>query len=184
MPSRSSSPARVATAPNFIPLEAIRVAAPCSADWNAMHGDDRARFCGSCQKNVYNLSALTRAEAEALILEKEGHVCVRFYQRADGTVLTQECPVGLLQIDKRIKGRLAVAAFFLALTILSSAWATGVLNEPISTAKTAVFGTPTPPPPVMMGAMIAMPPTTPVPSTTPVPPAPPVSTDSLPKVGE
>lgn len=76
------------------PLE-IRVASPCSASWDAMDGDDRARFCVHCTKNVYDLSAMSRAEAEALVRGKEGRLCVRFYRRADGTVLTDNCPVGL-----------------------------------------------------------------------------------------
>ena len=29
-------------------LSAIQIASPCTADWNAMTGDDRARFCGEC----------------------------------------------------------------------------------------------------------------------------------------
>ena len=41
-------------------LEDVRVASPCNASWDAMKGDDRVRFCGECQKNVYNLSAMTR----------------------------------------------------------------------------------------------------------------------------
>lgn len=66
-----------------------------------MTGDEKARFCGSCRKNVYNLSEMTRAEAEALILEKEGRLCVRFYQRSDGTVLTKDCPKGIRAVQKR-----------------------------------------------------------------------------------
>jgi hypothetical protein len=76
-------------------LESLRVATPCSADWGDMTGDERVRFCGKCEKNVYNLSAMTRVDAEALVREKEGRLCVRFYQRADGTVLTADCPVGV-----------------------------------------------------------------------------------------
>src|SRR5688500_3609243 len=53
-------------------LENIRVATPCRADWKLMTGDERTRHCGDCKKNVYNLSNMTRDEAEALILEKEG----------------------------------------------------------------------------------------------------------------
>lgn len=80
---------------NLIPLESIRVAAPCHADWDKMTGDSRARFCGSCEKHVYNLSGMTRAEAEALVRAHEGELCVRFARRADGTVVTGNCPVGL-----------------------------------------------------------------------------------------
>jgi hypothetical protein len=75
-------------------LSDVRVASPCSADWNAMQGDERVRFCGACEKNVYNLSSMTAEEAERLIAEKEGDLCVRYHQRADGTVLTEDCPVG------------------------------------------------------------------------------------------
>lgn len=73
-------------------LEDLVIATPCKAPWDAMAGDDRVRFCRDCRLNVYNLSAMTRAEAEALVREKEGRLCVRFFQRPDGTVLTQYCP--------------------------------------------------------------------------------------------
>lgn len=81
--------------PNIIPLEAIQIAKPCRADWDKMTGDQRARFCGSCHKNVYDLSQMTRADAQQLIQEKEGNVCVRLYRRPDGTVITSDCPVGI-----------------------------------------------------------------------------------------
>lgn len=82
-------------------LDNIRVATPCSADWAAMTGDERTRHCGSCSKNVYNLSSMTRDEAEALIVEKEGNLCVRYFQRKDGTILTKDCSVGISQKRKR-----------------------------------------------------------------------------------
>jgi len=82
-------------------LESVRVASPCNASWDAMTGDDQVRFCGQCQKNVYNLSAMPREEAEQLIREREGSICVRLYRRADGTVLTSDCSVGLRK--KRIR---------------------------------------------------------------------------------
>ena len=80
--------------PNIIPLEALQIARPCRADWNAMTGDERARHCGSCAKTVYDISQMTRDEAHQLIAANEGHVCVRLYKRADGTVITSDCPVG------------------------------------------------------------------------------------------
>ena len=79
----------------LIPLESVRVANPCSADWDKMQGDDRVRFCQSCAKNVFNLSELSKAEAEKLITEKQDDLCVQYYQRIDGTVITDDCPVGL-----------------------------------------------------------------------------------------
>ena len=85
-----------------IPLDNIKVASPCPADWNAMVGDVRKRFCAQCELNVYNLSGMTRQEAEALIMKSEGRLCVRFYRRGDGTILTKDCPVGLTAIRRRV----------------------------------------------------------------------------------
>jgi hypothetical protein len=85
-----------ARAPRQLPvLEDIRIASPCHARWDEMSGDEQARFCGGCKKNVYNLSAMTREAAEALVRAREGDLCVRFYRRADGTVLTADCSVGV-----------------------------------------------------------------------------------------
>jgi hypothetical protein len=75
-------------------LDELQIASPCEQSWDDMKGDERARFCQSCSKNVYNLSGMTRAEAKTLLQDTEGRVCVRFYRRSDGTVLTSDCPVG------------------------------------------------------------------------------------------
>jgi len=82
-------------------LDNIRVATPCSADWAKMAGDERVRACGDCQKNVYNLSDMTRDEAQALIIEKEGKLCVRYFQRADGTILLKDCVIGARRKRRR-----------------------------------------------------------------------------------
>lgn len=90
-------------------LSQTQVAAPCSADWNAMKGDEFSRFCDHCSKNVYNLSALTAEAAIHLIREKEGNLCGRFFRRADGTMLTADCPIGVHHRVRR-KRKLAVLA--------------------------------------------------------------------------
>ncbi|MBY0406038.1 MAG: hypothetical protein K2X66_19200 [Cyanobacteria bacterium] len=82
-------------------LNKITVATPCPADWNQMVGDEMVRFCESCALSVYNLSSLTTHEAEALILKHEGRLCVRFFRRSDGTMMTQDCPVGLQIVYRR-----------------------------------------------------------------------------------
>jgi hypothetical protein len=86
------------------PLDHLKIAAPCSADWDQMFSfeDERVRFCSQCNLNVYNLSNMSRQEAEALITKTEGRLCVRFYRKADGSVLTQNCPVGLKAINRRV----------------------------------------------------------------------------------
>ncbi len=75
-------------------LDRVSVASPCPARWEEMVGTEQARFCGECKKNVYNLSAMTRDQAEAFLSQAESP-CVRFYQRSDGTILTSDCPVGV-----------------------------------------------------------------------------------------
>jgi hypothetical protein len=87
-------------------LDQLQIAAPCKASWDDMVGDEHVRFCGQCEKNVYNLSSLPREEAEALLVAREGSLCVRMYRREDGTVLTADCPVGV----KKRRRRRAVAA--------------------------------------------------------------------------
>jgi hypothetical protein len=100
------------------PLDNIRIAAPCSSDWNQMMGDERVRFCQQCSLNVYNLSSMTRREAEALISNTEGRLCVRYYRRRDGTVLTKNCPEGLRAIKRRLS-RVASAALSAVLSFFT-----------------------------------------------------------------
>lgn len=95
-------------------LANIGIAAPCQSSWDKMSGDATVRFCQECKLNVYNLSNMSTNEAEALILGKEGRVCVRFYRRQDGTILTDNCPVGLRRI--RNFGRQVAAAIALAIS--------------------------------------------------------------------
>jgi hypothetical protein len=90
-------------------LDSLRIASPCSASWEAMTGDDRVRFCKPCGKNVYNLSAMSREEAEALVhANAGGSLCARMYKREDGSVLTADCPVGVRK--KRVRRMVALAA--------------------------------------------------------------------------
>jgi hypothetical protein len=124
------------------PLDHVKVAAPCSADWNSMIGDERVRFCGQCSFNVYNLSGMTRDEAEDLIRRAEGRLCVRFYRRSDGTILTDNCPVGLSAIKRRVS-RVAGAAIAALLSFFTGL---GLHNALFSEAPYSGEGT-------IMGAM-------------------------------
>ena len=118
-----------------IKLNQLRIAAPCKADWKWMLGDDRVRFCGQCNLNVYNLTALTRDEAESLIRRTEGRLCVRFYRRKDGTILTRNCPIGLEALRKKFRGltRAAVTlllGFMANLGIVWAWWGLSAAAEP------------------------------------------------------
>jgi hypothetical protein len=94
-------------------LENIRIASPCKANWNEMTGDERVRHCGKCDKQVFDLSEMTRVEAEALIVEKAGNLCARYYQRPDGTILLADCTVGIAN-KRKLRVIAAGAAALLA----------------------------------------------------------------------
>lgn len=83
-------------------INKLRVASPCSAGWETMTGDERVRYCHSCKLNIYNIAEMTKPEVEKLIETREGRLCIRLYKRADGTVLTKDCPVGFRAYQKRI----------------------------------------------------------------------------------
>ncbi|HKP12062.1 MAG TPA: hypothetical protein VJZ91_08135, partial [Blastocatellia bacterium] len=84
------------------PLDAISVLKPCPADWQAMAGDRRRRFCQECNKHVYNLSAMSRDEAEALVARFEGRLCARFERADDGVILTDDLRAAPHLISRRV----------------------------------------------------------------------------------
>ena len=118
------------------PLNNVKIASPCSQDWNAMIGNDRTRYCGECKLNVFNLSGMSRAEAENLVMNAEGRLCVRFYKRADGSVITEDCPVGWARIKQRTK----VYATALASLIFSFFGALGLVGAFNKTRETTLMG--------------------------------------------
>ena len=116
-----------------------------------MVGDDHVRFCGKCEKNVYNLSSLSREEAEALLVAKEGKMCVRIFRREDGTVLTDDCPVGVTKRRRRraavaaVGGGLMAAAAALGMKETAGARMGGI--APAETGDVVMMGEPALPPP-------------------------------------
>ena len=106
-------------------LDTVQIASPCTASWDEMIGDDRARFCTHCQKDVFNLSAMPKDEAESFIQTRTAEVCVRLYKRTDGMVLTSDCPVGVKRKRRRkamvaaVGGGLLAAGAFLAASMRS-----------------------------------------------------------------
>ena len=117
------------------PLDSIRIASPCKSDWNQMYGNDRRRFCGECKMNVYNLSGMSRDEAESLLTNAEGRLCVRFYRRRDGTVLTKDCPVGWQAIKRRVSRTTTALASVLA-TFLAGVFSLRAVDSAISALPT------------------------------------------------
>lgn len=127
-------------------LGVLRVATPCARDWEKMTGDARARFCADCRLTVYNLSALTTDEARELIREKEGRLCVRFFHRADGTVITRDCPVGIARSRRLIAGGSALVASLAGLAALVLGVFAQAEAEAPAQASTALKAAPIAPP--------------------------------------
>jgi hypothetical protein len=97
-------------------LDDIEIATPCSADWNAMPGDERVRHCPDCRLNVYNVAAMSRREAGLLIQQREGRLCLRLFRRSDGTIITADCWDKLRAARRR--GRLAFACALVLVCLL------------------------------------------------------------------
>lgn len=149
------------------PLANLKIASPCSADWNAMAGDERKRFCGDCELHVYNLSGMTKYDAENLLRNSEGRLCVRYFQRSDGTILTENCPVGWAKAKQKVTA-FAVAASVFIVSLFSGLLFLSVFGRKTSIVKIVIpFATPTPKYEVM-GA-IAMPSPSPKASPSPTP---------------
>lgn len=98
---------RASTAPL---LATVRIATPCRERWEDMVGDDVVRHCGRCERDVYDLSAMRAAEAEAF-LARVADPCVRLRRRRDGRVVTADCPPPPMWARKGVHaGALALAA--------------------------------------------------------------------------
>ena len=148
-------------------LEMIEIASPCEVSWETMQGDEQVRFCNDCRLNVYNLYEMNRDEAESFVHQHEGRLCVRFYRRTDGTVITRDCPVGLRAVRLRFFRLLASAAALIAFLTCGLLFAKGSQSGPFTGKNGPVesFSQWTKKPMVVMGLMY-------VPAPPPQPPAP------------
>lgn len=74
--------------------ENAEIAAPCSANWDQMTGDDKMRFCAECKLHVVSAAAMTDEEVLAALKRavQGEEVCMKIYRRADGTFLTKIAP--------------------------------------------------------------------------------------------
>ena len=97
-------------------LDSIDVPKPCTANWDEMTGNDKKRFCTSCEKDVYNLSGMPRREARKLVARSAGKICVRYARLPNGKVYTTDQK--LHQISRRTS---TIAAGVIATTLSLSA---------------------------------------------------------------
>jgi hypothetical protein len=145
----------------------VKIASPCPISWDSMKGTDRVRFCGECKRKVFNLSEMTQAEAKQLLSRHRSRLCAMFYKRADGTVMTRDCP----EYGRRLRRRIKTAALMLAslLAMLFGAASIGKKDEnPFrkigfvdsvfawfeGPPKPVPIAAPPPPPPRVLGAVL------------------------------
>jgi hypothetical protein len=53
-----------------------------------MGGDDQTRFCMHCQKRVHNLSAMNSGDANRLLCQSAGDLCVRYQLAGNDQIVT------------------------------------------------------------------------------------------------
>jgi len=109
------------------------------------------RRCALCSLDVYDVSQMTRADAETLLAERTGRTCVRLWRRADGTVITADCPVGVRAAWR--KARWAAAAVLAAGVAAAAMFVPRGADEgPLRGVRTFVNKRVAPPPmPPIMG---------------------------------
>ena len=83
------------------------VPVPCPEDWDRLSPEERGHFCATCQTKVWDISSMTKAEADTLVREQAGDLCVSYRERADGSVIYKPEPVVPAQ---RLLRRLPAAA--------------------------------------------------------------------------
>jgi hypothetical protein len=67
---------------------------PCPESWDRLKPEEQGHFCESCQTKVWDLSAMTEDEAQALLANPPaGDFCVSYRERRDGGVAHRPPPV-------------------------------------------------------------------------------------------
>jgi len=127
-------------------VKRIYIASPCDVPWDSMEGDECKRFCGQCSLNVYNTSVMSKKQIADLIRESDGKACMKLYRRFDGTVITDDCPVGLRTVRDRIKKvACSIIAMLVWVGLISSAQAQGLVGAPVDVRFGVPASFPSPP---------------------------------------
>ena len=109
------SAARLRHAPGM----SFSIKRPCAKPWSSMVGDERVRFCGTCEKHVYNLSALTAEEVSALSIDRP-EICVSAMVTISGELVTKPCDAPAASAEPRRLHRFL--GFGVGVAAASAAW--------------------------------------------------------------
>lgn len=95
----------------------LRLVRGCDMRWENMVGDARVRHCGACDREVYDLTAMSADEVEAFVEARQHDLpCVQLHARPDGRYQDGPCAPA----ERRHLTRAALAAAGLGLSGLLS----------------------------------------------------------------
>lgn len=97
----------------------LHIPEPCEADWDAMTGDDRKRFCLSCTKHVHNLSEMDRDDATHL-LASTPNLCVQYASDKSGEVFFKDSNNPTWRLHRQIEGTKRLLAAALVIPMLAA----------------------------------------------------------------
>jgi hypothetical protein len=100
-------------------LNNLTVAAPCTADWNSMSGNDQVRFCEHCSLAVHNISQMTQPQAARLVARSKGRLCVRYCNDSQGRPLSLPAQQKLHRLGRRVS-QIAAGAFSATLSLTTA----------------------------------------------------------------
>lgn len=82
----------------------------CDLNWSDLKGASKiVRHCDRCDRDVFNLSGMTRERAARLLKENGAGLCVHFVSR-EGTIVHDGDPLMQLRSQKRGAWRLVAGA--------------------------------------------------------------------------
>jgi Carboxypeptidase regulatory-like domain len=115
-------------------LDRVYLKKPCSTEWDVMEGNDQIRFCQECAKQVYDLSTLTRKQAEDLLAKAGGELCAKFNRDDRGRIITADW------VDRPVVFRMRLPGFTSAVVTALVGIGVPVKAERPSPVSTMVSG--------------------------------------------
>jgi hypothetical protein len=102
-------------------LDGVGPASPCEVPWDRMEGNGRVRECKKCGRRVVSVAGMSRADAETLLDEHFPAEQGALYRRADGTLLSGDCPVGppLLPPDLKLPWKTVIVVQIVLLFVFA-----------------------------------------------------------------
>jgi hypothetical protein len=85
--------------PRIQPRTALRIQTPCTKTWEQLSGCGAKRFCSECSLHVHDAKQLTREQAERLVAESTGALCMRMQFDPIGAPLFLDTPTRCIESE-------------------------------------------------------------------------------------